>query len=82
MSDEQSLPEVVYHYTSMDTLLKIVATGHIWATNINYLNDVLERRHCLARVKARLRSVEGKHIFGSTAVRLKVEQNQLVGRVL
>jgi len=44
-------PDVVYHYTSMDTLLKIVESGSVWATNIRYLNDVLERRHCLDEVR-------------------------------
>ena len=48
--------EIVYHYTSMETLLKIVETGVIWATNIRYLNDVLERRHCLSLIKKRLQS--------------------------
>jgi hypothetical protein len=64
MPNEQPLPEVVYHYTSMDTLLKIVETRSIWATNINYLNDVLERKHCLASVRSRLSSADGKTSFG------------------
>jgi hypothetical protein len=35
-------PEVVYHYTSMDTMTKIAKNAEIWATSINYLNDVSE----------------------------------------
>ena len=44
-------PEVVYHYTTMDTMIKIVSSNSIWATSINYLNDVSERDHfrCLIR---------------------------------
>jgi len=50
--NEQEIPDVVYHYTSMDTLLKIVESGFIWATNIRYLNDVMERRHCLDQIRS------------------------------
>lgn len=51
MPNEQEMPDVVYHYTSMDTFLKIVKSGVIWATNIRYLNDVMERRHCLNQIR-------------------------------
>jgi len=51
-------PEVVYHYTSVDTLLKIVRAPKgeecIWATDIRYLNDVKEREHCIEMMKRRL----------------------------
>jgi hypothetical protein len=52
--DQQEMPEVAYHYTSMETLLKIMDSKSIWATNIRYLNDVLERQHCLSAVQERL----------------------------
>jgi hypothetical protein len=48
-----SLPEVVYHYTSMNALLGIM-NGDIWATNILYLNDISEYDHFLKLVKGRL----------------------------
>jgi hypothetical protein len=63
-SSTENLPPVVYHYTSMDTLLKIVDTGTIWATNIQYLNDASERDHCLAVIRKRLDSDEGHELFG------------------
>jgi hypothetical protein len=50
-------PQVVYHYTSADTLLKIVANKgaeSIWATNLRYLNDVKESDHCLEMLRYRL----------------------------
>ncbi|SDE83373.1 DUF2971 domain-containing protein [Terriglobus roseus] len=50
-----SLPEVVYHYTSMETLLKIVESRSIWATCIDYLNDVTEYSFYLEQVDRRLR---------------------------
>ncbi|MBB5066156.1 DUF2971 domain-containing protein [Granulicella mallensis] len=37
-------PEVVYHYTSMEVLQKIIKSHELWATNVNYLNDVSEYR--------------------------------------
>lgn len=54
MIEPEALPDVVYHYTSMNTLLKIVETRSIWATNIRYLNDVLERAHCLSLIRSRI----------------------------
>jgi hypothetical protein len=47
-------PEVVYHYTSADTLLKIVRSEEIWATSIFYLNDVSEISHSLKLLTNRL----------------------------
>jgi hypothetical protein len=51
-----SEPEVVYHYTSTDTLLKIVEgePPAIWATNLRYLNDVSESKHCIDCLKSRV----------------------------
>jgi hypothetical protein len=43
--DSGRLPAVVYHYTSIDTMLKIVENNCIWATSINYLNDTTEAEH-------------------------------------
>ena len=53
MSNVEDLPEIVYHYTSMDTLLKIVENNELWSTNIRYLNDVSERQHYLDLIKNR-----------------------------
>jgi hypothetical protein len=47
-------PEVVYHYTSAETLLKIVASRTIWATNLRYLNDVSESDYCLRLLRRRV----------------------------
>lgn len=48
------LPEVVYHYTSMENLLKIVISGCLHASNINYLNDISELRFYTSSVIQRL----------------------------
>ena len=54
MADEEAMPAVVYHYTSMDVLLVIVEKRQLWATNIRYLNDVSERQHCLSMIRQRV----------------------------
>jgi hypothetical protein len=48
---EANEPEVVYHYTSIDTMIKIVKTASIWATSISYLNDTSEMEHYLKLVR-------------------------------
>jgi hypothetical protein len=55
MSDAHDV-QVVYHYTSADTLLKIVSAEpeRIWATHLRYLNDVSESDHCLNLLRQRL----------------------------
>jgi hypothetical protein len=50
-----ALPPVLYHYTSMSGLLSVVETGHIWATNIRYLNDASESQQIWKFVVQRLR---------------------------
>ena len=47
-------PRLVYHYRSLDTMMKIIDTGQIWATNTNYLNDTQERKEFLYGVTKRL----------------------------
>ena len=46
-------PPVVYHYTSVDTLLKIVENSSVWATSVRYLNDVSEIEHYVRCIKLR-----------------------------
>ena len=38
-------PPVLYHYTSMSNLLKILESEQLWATSSLYLNDVSETRY-------------------------------------
>lgn len=58
--DTNVIPRVVYHYTSMDALLGIVK-GSIWATSIQYLNDVSEYDHFLKLVRKRLPKLTKSH---------------------
>jgi Protein of unknown function (DUF2971) len=54
-------PEVVYHYTSMDTMMKIVHSESIWATSINYLNDVSEGDHFRHLIRRRIPAYVREH---------------------
>ncbi len=36
---------ILYHYTSLGTVMKIVEGGSLWATDIRFLNDVAEMNH-------------------------------------
>jgi len=49
----EALPGVVYHYTSLDAMKKIVDSQSIWATSICYLNDVSEQE-CFLKMLGRL----------------------------
>jgi hypothetical protein len=67
-------PEVVYHYTTVDTMMKIVESRSIWATNMDYLNDTTEQEHFLALVRGRLpeflheRGIKGPYQFDNREV--------------
>lgn len=54
MPNVLSVPDVVYHYTSAATLLKIVESKSIWATNLQYLNDVSESKYCIDALRRRV----------------------------
>ena len=54
MPNVLSDPDVVYHYTSAATLVKIVESESIWATNLEYLNDVTESTHCISALRRRV----------------------------
>jgi hypothetical protein len=55
---------LLYHYTNLDAFTKIVATGKLWATHIQYLNDTSEQRlvreSILVRIEERLKSESGE----------------------
>lgn len=38
-------PELVFHYTTQEGLLGILSSGCLWATNLNYLNDMVELKY-------------------------------------
>jgi hypothetical protein len=54
MPENADMLEVVYHYTTMGTMMKIAETASIWATSINYLNDVSEGDYFRELVRKRI----------------------------
>ncbi|MHB1743565.1 MAG: DUF2971 domain-containing protein [Acidobacteriaceae bacterium] len=47
MSPETLEPLIVYHYTTMDAMMKMAEGASIWATSVDYLNDTSEGEHFL-----------------------------------
>ncbi|AEU36169.1 DUF2971 domain-containing protein [Granulicella mallensis] len=66
-------PTVVYHYTSLASMMKILKTQKIWATDIGYLNDVSERNLLLDTVDGHLLNFASEH-------RMEVEQFRISQR--
>lgn len=54
MAKREQMPDVVYHYTSMEALLSILRNKELWATSISYLNDVSEYKLYIETVQRRL----------------------------
>ncbi len=49
-----SLPDVLYHYTSMDALMSIAQSGKVWATDTRYLNDRTECTYLFELLKSHI----------------------------
>jgi hypothetical protein len=47
-------PDQVFHYTSLDTLMKIINSRDLWCTALPYLNDSKERTFIFEAVERRL----------------------------
>jgi hypothetical protein len=54
-------PEILYHYTTIDAMMKIAKCRKIWATSISYLNDSSEGVHLLGMIRKRLPALLKKH---------------------
>lgn len=46
--EDPNRPKLLYHYTNGDGLLGIVNSKKLWATKIQYLNDISELRHAVS----------------------------------
>jgi hypothetical protein len=58
---------LLYHYTSMEALHKIIDHGRVWATDIYYLNDSSEYTNAKEFVKTLL----SRRLVGDTSLRAK-----------
>lgn len=45
-------PDILYHYTDSNALIRIVESRSVWATKIHYLNDSTEFDHAISIAKA------------------------------
>jgi len=50
----EDAPELLYHYTSLGSFVEIVRSRSLYATDILYLNDVLEYRHARQLIANRI----------------------------
>lgn len=74
-------PEVIYHYTSIASLHHIIGSGELWASSINYLNDVSERQLFLNAVSSRLAFTAGLKGLNLPLFQTMVEQEASAGPV-
>ena len=68
MSENADEPKIVYHYTTLDTMMKIAKTATIWATSINYLNDVSEGEYFGQLVRERIPVYQATHQVDASAM--------------
>jgi len=54
LQKRKPIPDVLYHYTTMEGLLGIVRTGKLWLSHIKYLNDSLEYEFLWNLLKVRV----------------------------
>lgn len=55
------MKEIVYHYTSLEVLKKIINTGKLRFSKMNSLNDRTEYRHGIELLKSKIVEFENKH---------------------
>jgi hypothetical protein len=71
-------PELLYHYTTPEGLVGIVADRHIWATRALYLNDAKEIRHAFDVTKDLLTAFESRNRSGTQAFRDYLDETQII----
>jgi hypothetical protein len=53
-----SLPNVLYHYTSQAGFLGIIQTREIWASNLLFLNDSMEFNYARKILQQEIRNLQ------------------------
>jgi hypothetical protein len=53
-SFDKAVPDVLYHYTSLDAMVNIVRTQRLWASNVRFLNDSTENKYLLDGLRRRV----------------------------
>lgn len=57
-------PSTLSHYTTLDGLIGIINSGHLWASNVSFLNDRRELTHGLDASIAALKTFHSDKTFG------------------
>lgn len=52
--NKNDISEIIYHYTSPDSLLSILKTGKLWFSDVNYLNDESEIEYTYQILKKKI----------------------------
>jgi hypothetical protein len=58
MERSEPVDDMVYHYTTAEGLKGIIESRCLWATNVNFLNDVSEYNHGMQILKERFADLE------------------------
>jgi hypothetical protein len=75
MEDGQdAVSDLVYHYTTAEGLKGIIENRCIWATNVNFLNDISEYHHGVDIVREEIKEYEVKP---ETLLAAKIEPTSL-----
>jgi len=75
-NNKESLPKILYHYTTSEGLLGILNTKRIWATNINYLNDSEELNRTLELLERSVK-IRLKKVVKDLLVPLEIIKNEI-----
>lgn len=63
MGPDPQFPGIVYHYTSIEGLFKIISSNELWLTDYEYMNDSSEIIHGLDIAKEVLKEIEGLPMY-------------------
>jgi hypothetical protein len=69
-NDQKVGSDLVYHYTTAEGLKGIIENRCLWATNVNFLNDISEYRHGVDIVREEIKKYEVKT---ETMLAVKIE---------
>lgn len=61
MTGPDAVPDILYHYTSVEGALGILGSGSVRASMIHYMNDARELRHALDLAEERIFEIAHRH---------------------
>jgi hypothetical protein len=70
----EPLPARLYHYTSLEVLMKIVKTGEMWATDAAYMNDTSELVYGQQIIQSAIDARQRQHQAGAQTSNTRLER--------